>query len=323
MNYIRHLNAFFFQHLKRDKRFNANHVSLYIALFQFWNFNRFQNPFSIFREEVMSITGIGSRNTYHKCIKDLHEFGYIFYRPSLNKFQKSEVHIVRLDNPKAQASMRQLNLFEMECTPGSQVMNVPELKPSVPKSVQVTTNTVSVSDPFLIPARSQNCDPCSHIFDTDTVLYLELLIKHKLNSKLEREENEKNSLTQKIFSKNNFLQKCINEMGAVPKSVQDIPSSFSEVPLQVVKPMSRPNIFQVISFFEKHEYPVAEAKKFFNHYQSNGWLIAGKTPMQDWESSAHKWMLNVDNFKQGAVQSTKNAGTANEFSNNKNFSEPL
>jgi hypothetical protein len=158
---------------------------------------------------------------------------------------------------------------------------------------------------------------------------LGLLIKHKLNSKLEREENEKNSLTQKIFSKNNFLQKCINEFGAGPKSVQDIPSSFSEVPFvgpsfhQEAKPMERPDISQAISFFEKNDYPAAEAKKFFNHYQSNGWLIGGKTPMQDWESSAHKWMLNVDNFKQGAVQSTKNAGTANEFSNNKNFSEPL
>ncbi len=67
----------------------------------------------------------------------------------------------------------------------------------------------------------------------------------------------------------------------------------------------------------------AEAKKFFNHYQSNGWLIGGKTPMQDWESSAHKWMLNVANFKQYTVQAKTYAGTANEFTNNKNFSEPL
>ncbi len=267
MNYIRHLNAFFFQHLKRDKRFNANHVSLYIALFQFWNFNRFQNPFSITREEVMSITGIGSRNTYHKCIKDLHAFGYIFYRPSPNKFQKSEVHMVRLDNPKAEASMKQLDLFEMERKPGSQSMNVPEVKGSVPKSVQLANDILAVSDPLLIPAQSHNCDTCSPGFDTDTVPFLGLLIKHKLNDKQEREENEKNSLPQKIFSKNNFLQKCINEIGAVPKSVQDIPSSFSDgqfvdppVP-GVINPMSRPNISQAISFFEKNEYPVSRSKK--------------------------------------------------------------
>src|SRR6185437_12770064 len=97
MNYIRHLNAFFFQHVKRDKRLNANHVSLYIALFQFWNYNRFQNPFSIIREEVMGITGIGSKNTYHKCMKEIHQFGYIHYRASTSKFQKSKVHMVRLD----------------------------------------------------------------------------------------------------------------------------------------------------------------------------------------------------------------------------------
>ena len=96
MNYIRHLNAFFFRHVKRDRRLNANHISLYMALFQCWNLNRFQNPFSITREAVMDICGIGSKNTYHKCLKELHQYGYIFYKPSINKFHKSTVHIVKI-----------------------------------------------------------------------------------------------------------------------------------------------------------------------------------------------------------------------------------
>src|SRR6185437_10796365 len=57
MNYIRHLNAFFFQHVKWDRRLNANHITLYLALFQYWNYHRFQNPFYIARDEVLSITG--------------------------------------------------------------------------------------------------------------------------------------------------------------------------------------------------------------------------------------------------------------------------
>ena len=111
MNYIRHLNAFLFQHVRHDNRLNANHISLYMALFQYWNFNRFQNPFLIKREDVISITGIGSYNTYLKCMKELHEFGYILYYPSKNKFEKSKIHIATLDGTK-ENSLTQLELFE-------------------------------------------------------------------------------------------------------------------------------------------------------------------------------------------------------------------
>jgi hypothetical protein len=90
MNYIKHLTGFF-DRIIQDRNLNPTHISLYIALFQFWNVNRFQNPISITRDEVMRISKICSKATYHKCMRELNEKGYIKYEPSFNPFKGSMV----------------------------------------------------------------------------------------------------------------------------------------------------------------------------------------------------------------------------------------
>ena len=90
MNYIKHLTAFF-DKVILDKTLNPTHISLYIALFQCWNCNRFRNPISINRDEIMRISKISSKATYHKCLKNLHAMGYINYEPSFNPFRGSHV----------------------------------------------------------------------------------------------------------------------------------------------------------------------------------------------------------------------------------------
>lgn len=69
-----------------------------MALFQFWNFNRFKNPVNISRDEVMRISKIHSKATYHKCIKDLHSLAYLDYHPSYNPFKGSEVYLFDFSN---------------------------------------------------------------------------------------------------------------------------------------------------------------------------------------------------------------------------------
>ena len=73
VNYIAHLNGWF-EKSYEDRRLSAVHMSLYMALFQFWNLNRFQNPFTIIREDIMKASKIGSKTTYTKCLKDLNEW---------------------------------------------------------------------------------------------------------------------------------------------------------------------------------------------------------------------------------------------------------
>jgi hypothetical protein len=97
MNYILQLSGFF-QKVAADNRLNPTHVSLYMAIFQFWNSERFQNPVSISRQELMRISKISAKATYHKCIKDLHNFGYIQYLPSYNPFKGSLVYLFDLQS---------------------------------------------------------------------------------------------------------------------------------------------------------------------------------------------------------------------------------
>ncbi|MDD3321707.1 MAG: hypothetical protein PHS59_09725 [Paludibacter sp.] len=92
MNYILQLSGFF-QKVAVDNRLNPTHVSLYMAIFQYWNAERFQNPVSISRQELMRISKISAKATYHKCIKDLHAYGYIQYLPSFNPFKGSLVYL--------------------------------------------------------------------------------------------------------------------------------------------------------------------------------------------------------------------------------------
>ena len=96
MNFVKHLRGFFFR-LSRDKNMTAHHISLYLALFQLWNANRFRDLFEINRMDLMSLSRIGSRNTYSKCIRDLHKWGYIRYFPGANRFHASRVSCIRFD----------------------------------------------------------------------------------------------------------------------------------------------------------------------------------------------------------------------------------
>jgi hypothetical protein len=92
MNYIRHLSGFF-ERISIDERLNPTHISLYMALFQMWNLNRFTNPISISRSEIMRLSKIYSNATYHKCIRELHEYEYIQYLPSYNPFKGSLINL--------------------------------------------------------------------------------------------------------------------------------------------------------------------------------------------------------------------------------------
>ena len=81
----------FYSAIKNDNRIGTTHISLYMALFQFYNLNRLENPIQITRTGVMEVAKISGLATYHKCMKDLVEYGYIQYQPSYNPSITSQV----------------------------------------------------------------------------------------------------------------------------------------------------------------------------------------------------------------------------------------
>lgn len=105
MNYIKHLTNVMIR-FADDDRLNTAHVSLYLALFQLWNLNRFQNPISINRNEVMKISKIGSKGTYHRCINDLDSWEYLKYLPSHNPLKGSVINMFIFDTSTEQETIQ-------------------------------------------------------------------------------------------------------------------------------------------------------------------------------------------------------------------------
>jgi len=234
VNYISQLSAVMSK-FAEDDRLNTAHVSLYVALFQFWNLNRFENPISLNRSEVMRVSKIGSKTTYHRCINELHDWGYLEYIPSRNPMKGSTI-----------------NMYTFGTTTGTSTGQVEAI--SSPKYGQVVGQV-------LVPS---------------------------INN---------------INSTNN-TNNCRGELHSPSKTTtRFVPPSMDEV----------------IFFFSESNSNKLEAEKFFNHFQSNGWLIGGKTKMKDWKAAARSWMLRSHKF---STQTNQTLQRLNANQNTK-YDEPL
>lgn len=71
----------FFRKAVDDRRIIISHISLFAAICQCWKNCGCIHPVPVKRRELMRLSKISSFATYHKCIKELHEIGYIRYEP--------------------------------------------------------------------------------------------------------------------------------------------------------------------------------------------------------------------------------------------------
>jgi len=81
----------FFTAVKNDYRISVTHIGIYAALLQFRFDKGFINPIEAYRYEIMEIAKISAPFTYHKCIKELDQYGYLTYRPTKKRNKKSKI----------------------------------------------------------------------------------------------------------------------------------------------------------------------------------------------------------------------------------------
>ncbi|OOV20510.1 transcriptional regulator [Flavobacterium sp. LM4] len=286
MNYIKHLTGFF-EKVVLDKALNPTHVSLYMALFQFWNCNRFKNPISINRDEVMRISKISSKATYHKCLKNLHSLGYINYEPSYNPFKGSHVILFNFseDLKPAQKSERKLK-------------NEPLIE--------------SVSEQAL----NKSCTSC----ETGTEQAVVPSINYINNTNILNDKNvaNLNEQAKKFEEINNSTLKNKTEEEKEKKFREKKKSFF--VTSSVVE---KPTIESVKIYFQDNNFPELEAQKFFNYFSSVGWLVGGKTPMINWQAAAQNWIINSVNFNHNTDTTPANYRQNLNATTDKNYAEPL
>ncbi len=324
MNYIKHLTGFF-EKVAIDKTLNPTHVSLYIALFQFWNCNRFKNPISINRDEVMRISKISSKATYHKCLKNLHSQGYINYEPSFNPFKGSHVILFNFSDDlkpalKSEREPKNELVFELvneqalnkSCT-SSGTGTEQALVPSI--NYINNTNNLNKKNISNLEKQAKNFE---EINNSDTRAMLELA-KHLKNETEEKEKSSAKKEKEEMFKYDVVMPSAVEATQKEKKlrKKKTVENNGFDISVEVEKP----TIEQVKTYFQENNLPEIEAQKFFNYFSSVGWLVGGKAVMVNWKAAAQNWMINAQNFIQNTQQSNraKNLNTTTE----KDYSEPL
>src|SRR6266542_5047156 len=80
-----------------DPRLGPLHVSLYVAILHFYNAGNGLVPISVFGRQLMKREKISSHDTYHRYIRELHQYGYVHYIPSCNPWLGSLIYPLKLD----------------------------------------------------------------------------------------------------------------------------------------------------------------------------------------------------------------------------------
>ena len=189
MNYIKHLTGFF-DKVIQDRHLNPTHISLYVALFQQWNINRFQNPISITRDEMMRISKIASKATYHKCIRELNDKGFLKYDPSFNPYRGSMVFLFNFSDENKPVQKKERN----------EEKNEPIIEQVLDK-LQTATETSSrtSTEQALVPSINYiNNTNNLNISKLENASELEENFKNE-NSILENDENQKEKSSAKKY----------------------------------------------------------------------------------------------------------------------------
>lgn len=86
----------FIKNARVDTRLKPVHVSVYLALYQYWVLNSCSNPIEVSRRNIMQIARIKGIATYHKVISELTQYGYIDYFPSYDPRTKTAIYLKEL-----------------------------------------------------------------------------------------------------------------------------------------------------------------------------------------------------------------------------------
>ena len=299
MNYIKHLTGFF-EKVSADYDLNPTHISLYMAIFQLWNQNRFQNPISISRDELMRISKIASTATYHKCMKDLTERGYVIYKPSFNPFKGSILEVCNLDFYTKPVPKKELKKHATKSKNNQVIEQVDE---------QLTEQALN-----------------KHQTSSKHVPYINI-INNTNSINLDKQEISKNE--EKLISGNSNFDEVVETDLKVEYEKEKCHAELVEVKLREIKKKveiekTKPTLEETQIYFIEKNFPEIEAQRFFNYFESNGWLVGGRTKMKDWKAAARNWMLNAKKFKSRHPELVEGLNPNHlHVTNQKNYGEAL
>ena len=78
-----------------DPRIGPSHISLFMAILYSYKQQEYEMPVSVYSRDLMKQAKISAMGTYHKCMRDLKDAGYIQYIPSYNPVLGSLIYLIK------------------------------------------------------------------------------------------------------------------------------------------------------------------------------------------------------------------------------------
>jgi hypothetical protein len=108
-----------------------------------------------------------------------------------------------------------------------------------------------------------------------------------------------------------FDESSGNLQGVIPPNIIEVNISKCNISKATIPPDKT----ELDNYFLEIELTKEDCDAFWDHYQSNGWKIGGKTPMKDWKSAARNWKRNKNKF--GAINGSNRS--SNQPNNKKGW----
>ncbi|MBI9062555.1 MAG: hypothetical protein JEZ14_11265 [Marinilabiliaceae bacterium] len=260
---------------------------------------------------MMKLARIGSRSTYYRALKELHNHNFIRYDPSFDSNTGSEVHLYTFDTgtyPKTEPapdpkmdplnkdtkntiSKRETNFYDNQKTSKKD-------SPKTEKSMKEFNN---------------NIDPQQDLFDFEEFPLPEEL--EPLKSKGKKKLSPSRGDARRAEGKENAYSIRAPE-GEMPqaKGRKNTHSTLSHCrgDARRAEGFTPPSLEHVQIYFAEKKQPVSEAERFHNFYECTGWLVGGTKKMKNWKAAARNWMLNIKKYQDQAKAAAQNQNTVAE-----------
>src|SRR5690554_1416079 len=165
-------------------------------------------------------------------------------------------------------------------------------------------------------------DTCSDTTSDTTSVHL---VRPYTNSIKHIENNIKQYKTKEGEEKKSPPHPSQNKNDESSFRKDDLQSSDSSDTSKKTSPTKRkrfvpPELKEVKTFFHENKSSYQVAEMFFNHFESNGWKVAGKAPMKKWKAAARNWIMRDEKYQ---AQSRSPAQQRLHVNENKDYDIPL
>lgn len=212
-------------------------------------------------------------------MKDLTEREYVIYKPSFNPFKGSILEVCNLDFYTKPVPKKEL---KKRSTKSKNDQVIEQVNEQVTKQALNKHQTSSKHVPYINNINNTNIINLAKqeiSKNEKNSIFTNSIFDEVQESDLKVEKEKEKKLREK--KKKNFS----NDSSAISSEVEKLVSKFS-----------KPTLGEAQIYFLEKNFPEIEAQRFFNYFESNGWLVGGRTKMKDWKAAARNWMLNAKKF---------------------------